>query len=53
MLDEPPGADQHAGVVWDWGLETPGYPIMLIFIRAIQIHKDPLFALRGNLCVKL
>ena len=27
MLDEPPGADPHPGGV-DWGLETPGYPIM-------------------------
>ena len=28
MLDEPPGADPHAGWCGDWGLETPGYPIM-------------------------
>ena len=27
MLDEPPGADPHAGWCGDWGLKTPGYPI--------------------------
>ena len=33
MLDEPPGADPHAGWCGDWGLKTPGYPIIRNFNR--------------------
>jgi len=28
MLNETPCAEPHAGCCGDWGLETPGYPIM-------------------------
>ena len=34
MLDEPPGADPHAGWCGDWGLKTPGYPISHYFFVA-------------------
>ena len=28
ILSETPCADPHAGCCGDWGLDTPGYPIM-------------------------
>jgi hypothetical protein len=36
MLDEPPGADPHAGWCGDWGLKTPGYPIRLLCDPSMQ-----------------
>jgi len=36
MLDEPPGADPHAGWCGDWGLETPGYPIRSLIEKPAQ-----------------
>jgi len=35
---EPPGADPHARWCGDWGLTTPGYPIM--FVIAIFADDD-------------
>jgi hypothetical protein len=43
MLDEPPGADPHAGWCGDWGLETPGYPIMRLC--ALRLVWKPLWVL--------
>ena len=30
ILSETPCADPHAGCCGGWGLETPGYPIVLL-----------------------
>ena len=41
MLDEPPGADPHAGWCGDWGLETPGYPIRIFMAHQISPATPP------------
>lgn len=36
MLSETPCAEPHAGCCGDWGLETPGYPIIADMLRDIE-----------------
>jgi len=38
MLTETPCAEPHAGCCGDWGLETPGYPIMCLFVVHNPTH---------------
>ena len=35
ILSETPCADPHAGCCGGWGLETPGYPIMCVYVMKV------------------